>query len=89
MTSGSLTGLTLDREVGALTGCFAQVRQGTISLPPLLRAVYEAGYRGPYVLEIFSRDVPDSLWETDLDRVIADSRRGLDEAWRAAFPPGA
>jgi sugar phosphate isomerase/epimerase len=35
------------------------VGQGAILLPPLLRAVHESGYRGPYVVEIFSGDVPD------------------------------
>jgi sugar phosphate isomerase/epimerase len=65
------------------------VGQGAIPLPPLLRAVHESGYRGPDVVEIFSGDVPDSLWERDLDQVIAASRTGLEEAWRAAFPsPG-
>jgi sugar phosphate isomerase/epimerase len=60
--------------------------QGEIPLPPLLRAIHESGYRGPYVVEIFSGDVPDSLWEADLAQVIVESRSGLDHAWRAAFP---
>ena len=61
------------------------VGQGEIPLPPLLRAIHESGYRGPYTLEIFSGDVPDSLWQGDLSKVITDSRAGLEVAWREAF----
>lgn len=59
--------------------------QGAIPLPPLLRAVHDGGYRGPYVVEIFSGGVPDSLWEGDLEQVLRDSRAGLDDAWARAF----
>lgn len=65
------------------------VGQGEIPLPRLLRAIHETGYRGPYVVEIFSGDVPDSLWKGDLSAVIRASRDGLDAAWREAFPSGA
>lgn len=61
------------------------VGQGEIPLPPLLRAIHESGYRGPYVVEIFSGDVPDSLWKGDLSAVIQESRDGLDRAWSEAF----
>lgn len=61
------------------------VGQGEIPFPPLLRAVYESGYRGFYELEIFSGDVPDSLWKGDLEAVITRSREGLDHAWQTAF----
>jgi sugar phosphate isomerase/epimerase len=61
------------------------VGQGEIPLPPMLRAIHESGYRGPYVVEIFSGDVPDSLWSGDLSRVIRESREGLSRAWQAAF----
>jgi sugar phosphate isomerase/epimerase len=61
------------------------VGQGDIPLPPLLRAIHESGYRGPYVVEIFSGDVPDSLWRGDLDRVITASREGFEQAWQDAF----
>ena len=61
------------------------VGQGEIPLSPLLRAVHDSGYRGPYSVEIFSGDVPDSLWHSDLERVITESRAGLDAAWQAAF----
>ncbi|GAC1639414.1 MAG: sugar phosphate isomerase/epimerase [Chloroflexota bacterium] len=61
------------------------VGQGEIPLPRLLRAIYESGYRGPYVVEIFSGDVPDSLWKSDLHTVIRQSRTGLAAAWEDAF----
>jgi sugar phosphate isomerase/epimerase len=59
--------------------------QGLIPMPALLRAIHQSGYRGAYVVEIFSGDVADSLWERDLEQVIADSRNGLDGAWQQAF----
>jgi len=58
---------------------------GEIPLPALLRAIHDSGYRGPYVVEIFSGGVPDSLWEGDLEEVVRRSRAGLDAAWAAAF----
>jgi sugar phosphate isomerase/epimerase len=61
------------------------VGQGIIPLPPLLRAIHDSGYRGPYVVEIFSQDVPDSLYDSDLHQLIRDNRAGLDAAWREAF----
>ena len=59
--------------------------QGEIPLPAFLRAVRESGFDGAYSVEIFSRGVPDALWEADLEQVIQDSRAGLDEAWRLSF----
>lgn len=60
------------------------VGRGEIPFPPLLRAIHAGGYRGAYTLEIFSEDVPDSLWETDLSGIIAESREGLHRASRRA-----
>lgn len=66
--------------------CFgdrAVIGQGEIDLPPLLRAIRETGYQGAYTLELFSESwLPDSLWESDLDAVITNSRAALTEAWR-------
>jgi sugar phosphate isomerase/epimerase len=59
--------------------------QGSIPIASLLKATYDSGYRGPYVVEIFSGDVPDSLWEGDLDKVLRDSRAGVEAAWAQAF----
>ena len=64
------------------------VGQGEIPLPPLLRAIYDSGYRGPYAVEIFSQDVPDSLYDGDLEQLIRDNRVGLDAAWRESFGRG-
>lgn len=60
------------------------VGEGEIPTPALLRAVYESGYRGAYSLEIFSDEVPGSLWESDLSEVITRSRTGLEKAWQEA-----
>lgn len=58
---------------------------GTIPIPDLLLASHAAGYDRPYVVEIFSGDVPNSLWKGNLDDVITKSRQGVDRAWQAAF----
>ncbi|WP_030244465.1 MULTISPECIES: sugar phosphate isomerase/epimerase family protein [unclassified Streptomyces] len=58
------------------------VGTGDIPVGPLLRAVHGAGYRGPCVLEIFSDQVPDSLYETDLHELVRANRTALDAAWR-------
>ncbi len=63
------------------------VGHGEIPLPPLLSAIHESGYRDAYTLEIFSRGVPDPLWEADLEEVISESRAGVEQAWKEV--PGA
>lgn len=57
---------------------------GNIPLAALLSATRRTGYDRPYVVEIFSIDVDDSLYATNLDAVIARSRAGLAQAWTAA-----
>jgi sugar phosphate isomerase/epimerase len=57
---------------------------GEMPLPELLRAVLNSGFDGPCVLEIFSRDVPDSLWEGDLRELVRYNRAGLEAALLAA-----
>ena len=53
---------------------------GVIALGTLLRAVRGAGYGGPYVIEIFSSEsLPDSLWRSDLDRVVRTSVANVRE----------
>ena len=59
--------------------------QGDIPLPAFLRAVRETGFSGAYSVEIFSRGVPNALWEADLEQVISDSHAGLEAAWLASF----
>lgn len=58
---------------------------GRIPLPDLLRATRAAGFTGPYVVEIFSIDVADSLYDGDLEAVIRGSRAGMEAAWAAAI----
>ena len=57
--------------------------QGAIPLPRFFQAVHSAGFRGAYSVEIFSSGVPDALWDGDLERVLTDSRAGMDAAWAA------
>ena len=58
---------------------------GTIPLARLIAATRKAGFKGPYVVEIFSMDVSDSLYDTDLDAVIDGCRAGMDAAWEASL----
>ena len=57
---------------------------GSIPLAALLKTTREAGFSGPYVVEIFSIDVADSLYNGDLDAVIRRSRAGMEAAWAAS-----
>ena len=53
------------------------IGEGALDFTPFLDGVRAAGYRGPIVLEIFSKDVPDSLYDGDLHATIARSRDAL------------
>lgn len=55
---------------------------GHIPTARLLQACREVGYAGPFVLEIFSENVPDSLWQGDLAGVITQSKTAFEQAWR-------
>ncbi len=57
---------------------------GIIPLPRLIAATHAAGFRGPYVTEIFSIDVDDSLYDGDLGAVVGRSLTGMRAACRAA-----
>ncbi|WP_375382639.1 sugar phosphate isomerase/epimerase family protein [uncultured Sphingomonas sp.] len=57
---------------------------GAIPLGPLIAATRAAGFEGAYVVEIFSLDVADSLYDQDLEAVIGRSRDGLAAAWTAS-----
>lgn len=57
---------------------------GSIPLGSLLQTVHETGYRDACTVEIFSQDVPDSLYDTDLRAVVQESRKGLNLAWHKA-----
>ena len=57
---------------------------GDIPLGRLIAATRRAGFTGPYVVEIFSIDVADSLYDDDLDAVVARCAAGMDAAWAAS-----
>lgn len=57
------------------------VDEGPIPLGRLLHAVYDAGYRGPCVLEVFSSGVADSVYDGDLDAFLERNRAALRAAW--------
>lgn len=57
---------------------------GTIPLARLIRATRDAGYDKPWVVEIFSQDVADSLYDQDLEAVVRECRSGLATAWAQA-----
>jgi sugar phosphate isomerase/epimerase len=64
------------------------VGRGDVPLSVLIGAIHKTGYRGAYTLEIFSRDVPDSLWEQErLAAVIAESRDALKRSEERAGEP--
>jgi sugar phosphate isomerase/epimerase len=54
---------------------------GIIPIGKLLQTVYQTGYKGACSVEIFSQDVADSLYKTDLKEVIRRSKKGLEDAW--------
>ncbi len=62
--------------------------QGVIPLPAFLKSVHTAGFRGAYSVEIFSSGVPGALWDGDLEKVITDSKAGMDAAWAAGIGGG-
>jgi len=54
---------------------------GIMPIGKLLQIVRETKYTGACSVEIFSQDVDDSLYKTDLNEVIRRSRTGLENAW--------
>ena len=57
---------------------------GSIPLARLIAATHAAGFRGPYVTEILSIDVADSLYAGDLGAVVSRSLSGMRAACQAA-----
>ena len=53
------------------------VGDGSIDFPPFLDGLGDSGYDGPLVLEIFSKNVPDSLYDGDIHAVVERSREAL------------
>jgi len=58
------------------------VGNGPIDMAAFLGAIDSMDFKGPYALEIFSTDVPDSLYDGDLDDVVRQSKSALDSAWQ-------
>ncbi len=54
---------------------------GTIPLARLIQATRATGYNKPWVVEIFSNDVADSLYDDDLEAVVTRCRNGVAAAW--------
>ena len=54
---------------------------GEIPLAAFLKSVRDTGFQGAYSVEIFSSGVPNALWESDLEKVISNSRDGMKLAW--------
>ena len=61
---------------------------GGIPLARLIAATRAAGYARPWVVEIFSRDVADSLYDDDLHTLIRRCRSGMAVAWAASESQG-
>lgn len=59
--------------------------EGPMPLADLMCATRMAGFDGAYVVEIFSNDVVDSVYDGDLDALLARSRKGMEAAWAASF----
>jgi sugar phosphate isomerase/epimerase len=57
---------------------------GPIPLAGLIAATRATGYDRPWVVEIFSNDVADSLYDGDLEAVIGRCREGMMAAWAAS-----
>jgi sugar phosphate isomerase/epimerase len=56
---------------------------GTIAFVPLLRAIRQTGYDGPYVIEILSSlHLEGSLWKADMDRVLDENRTVFERLWK-------
>ena len=55
------------------------VGDGSLDFAPFLAGLRDARFAGPIVLEIFSKDVADSLYDGDLHAVVSRSRDALTE----------
>jgi sugar phosphate isomerase/epimerase len=55
------------------------VGDGSLDFAPFLAGLHDARFAGPVVLEIFSNDVADSLYDGDLHAVVSRSRDALTD----------
>ncbi len=59
---------------------------GSIDNAGIVRAVRATGYRGPYVLEIFSAEsLPDSIWRAELEAVLERNVRAFADIWHESI----
>jgi len=59
---------------------------GSLDNAAIVGHVRATGYDGPYVLEIFSSEsLPDSIWRSDLDALLARNRSAFADVWRTSF----
>lgn len=55
---------------------------GEIPLTSLIRAIRDTGYKGAWVIEILSSmHLPDSLWKSDLDGLLAQNKQAFERLW--------
>lgn len=59
--------------------------EGDIPIAEFLKRVADLKYTGPYVVEVFSDGVPDSLWSQDLDQVVERCKTGMEAAIDASL----
>ena len=57
---------------------------GAIPLSVLIAMTRATGYAKPWVVEIFSNNVADSLYEDDLEAVVMRCRDGMAAAWASS-----
>jgi sugar phosphate isomerase/epimerase len=53
---------------------------GIIPLGFFIQQIEKLGYSGSYVIELFSANVPDSLWSQNPDAVVSSSKSGVLQA---------
>ncbi len=58
---------------------------GSIPLDRLIAVTRKAGFAGPYVVEIFSNDVSDTLYDQNLEQILERCRAGMTTAWQASL----
>ncbi len=62
------------------------VGDGSIPLAQIVAASREAGYNGPYVLEIFSSEsLTDSIWRQNPVDVVRKNKEAFSQVWKRSF----
>jgi sugar phosphate isomerase/epimerase len=61
--------------------------QGQIPLAPMLRAIRQTGFAGPWVVEILSSlHLDGSLWKSDMDELLRKNHEAFDRLWQESTP---